>query len=101
MKTQYIIKEHHVSIYSMDFYLSRWLFICALSTFVQCGSTSPVQLIQLANIPVCCFKIQVVCGSFHSCIVTKDGDVYTWGRNTDGQLGNGTRQDGVYLFSYI
>ncbi|XP_053407428.1 uncharacterized protein LOC123565052 isoform X2 [Mercenaria mercenaria] len=36
---------------------------------------------------------QVVCGSFHSCIVTKDGDVYTWGRNLDGQLGNGTRQD--------
>ncbi|KAL4238144.1 hypothetical protein ACF0H5_002856 [Mactra antiquata] len=36
----------------------------------------------------------VSCGSFHSCLVTKDGDVYTWGKNLDGQLGNGSRQDG-------
>ncbi|XP_052768315.1 uncharacterized protein LOC128208770 [Mya arenaria] len=36
---------------------------------------------------------QVVCGSFHSCLLTKNGEVYTWGRNLDGQLGNGTRQD--------
>lgn len=47
------------------------------------------------------FTVQVVCGSFHSCIVTKDGDVYTWGRNLDGQLGNGTRQDGVISFNCL
>ncbi|KAL5013415.1 hypothetical protein ScPMuIL_007685 [Solemya velum] len=35
----------------------------------------------------------VVCGNFHSLLVTSDGDVYTWGRNLDGQLGNGSRQD--------
>ena len=38
---------------------------------------------------------QVVCGSNHSCILTKNGEVYTWGRNTDGQLGNGSRTDHV------
>lgn len=36
---------------------------------------------------------QAVCGSSHSVLVTLDGDVYTWGRNMDGQIGNNTRQD--------
>ncbi|XP_052272508.1 uncharacterized protein LOC127873013 isoform X1 [Dreissena polymorpha] len=36
---------------------------------------------------------QVFCGSFHSGVRTKDGEVYTWGRNMDGQLGNGTRSE--------
>lgn len=32
-------------------------------------------------------------GWYHSAAVTKDGVLYTWGRNDRGQLGDGTRQD--------
>ncbi|KAK3585949.1 hypothetical protein CHS0354_038491 [Potamilus streckersoni] len=36
---------------------------------------------------------QIVCGSLHTCLVTTEGDVYAWGKNLEGQIGNGTRQD--------
>lgn len=31
--------------------------------------------------------IEVSCGNYHSLLLTSDGTVYSWGRNTDGQLG--------------
>ncbi|EEY56313.1 uncharacterized protein PITG_09822 [Phytophthora infestans T30-4] len=31
---------------------------------------------------------QVSCGKHHSAAVTEKGDLYTWGRNTEGQLGH-------------
>ncbi|KAJ8301898.1 hypothetical protein KUTeg_020885 [Tegillarca granosa] len=37
--------------------------------------------------------LQVVTGSSHTAVITSDGDVYMWGRNLEGQLGNNTRQD--------
>ncbi|KAM6987468.1 putative E3 ubiquitin-protein ligase HERC6 [Tautogolabrus adspersus] len=33
--------------------------------------------------------IQVACGNVHSLALTKGGDVFTWGRNSHGQLGLG------------
>ena len=44
------------------------------------------------NIPFC---PQVSCGSLHTCLLTVDGEVYMWGRNLEGQLGTGSRQDEV------
>ncbi|XP_059167595.1 uncharacterized protein LOC131949741 [Physella acuta] len=35
----------------------------------------------------------VACGSLHSLLLTEDGGVYVWGRNLEGQLGTGSRQD--------
>ncbi len=32
---------------------------------------------------------QVVCGSGHTVVLSKDGNVYTWGRGDDGRLGHG------------
>ena len=32
---------------------------------------------------------QLACGSGHTCILTQDGEVYTWGRGDDGRLGHG------------
>ncbi len=34
----------------------------------------------------------IAAGEAHSCAVTPDGTAYCWGRNDDGQLGDGTRQ---------
>lgn len=42
---------------------------------------------------ITCNIIQVSCGSHHSALLTSDGEVFVWGRNTDGQLGNGTRKE--------
>ncbi|XP_064605669.1 uncharacterized protein LOC135470577 [Liolophura sinensis] len=39
---------------------------------------------------------QLSCGSLHSALLTSDGEVYMWGRNIDGQLGTGTRQESQY-----
>ncbi|XP_008296210.1 probable E3 ubiquitin-protein ligase HERC4 [Stegastes partitus] len=43
-----------------------------------------------SNIPVC----QVSCGSRHSVVLTRDGQVYTWGQNSRGQLGLGKISSG-------
>ena len=34
----------------------------------------------------------VSAGSDHSMALTRDGKVFAWGRNFDGQLGDGTRE---------
>jgi alpha-tubulin suppressor-like RCC1 family protein len=50
------------------------------------GSTTdrkvPVQS-SLANV------VAIAAGEYHSVALTSTGDVYTWGRNTNGQLGTG------------
>ncbi|XP_010783540.1 probable E3 ubiquitin-protein ligase HERC3, partial [Notothenia coriiceps] len=38
-----------------------------------------------------CAVSQVACGSHHSVALTKDGQVYTWGQGSRGQLGLGER----------
>ncbi|XP_036962839.1 probable E3 ubiquitin-protein ligase HERC3 isoform X2 [Acanthopagrus latus] len=45
----------------------------------------------LSNITVS----QVACGSRHSVALTKDGQVYTWGQDSRGQLGLGKRKLGA------
>ncbi|KAF3854377.1 hypothetical protein F7725_022432 [Dissostichus mawsoni] len=41
---------------------------------------------------ILCAVSQVACGSHHSVALTKDGQVYTWGQGSRGQLGLGERQ---------
>ncbi|XP_024936810.1 uncharacterized protein LOC107263725 isoform X2 [Cephus cinctus] len=36
--------------------------------------------------------VQISTGCHHSALLTKDGSLYTWGLNLDGQIGNGTRR---------
>jgi len=37
--------------------------------------------------------MQISVGCHHNALITKDGSLYTWGRNLDGQIGNGTRRE--------
>lgn len=46
-------------------------------------SSNPVNVVQLRNV------IQVIAGSEHSAALTENGEVYIWGRNQYGNLGNG------------
>ena len=36
---------------------------------------------------------QIVGGGWHTAALTKEGKVFTWGYNYNGQLGHGDRQD--------
>jgi alpha-tubulin suppressor-like RCC1 family protein len=43
--------------------------------------------------------IDICCGAGHSLVLTIDDDVYAWGRNDDGQIGNG-KSGGYQLMPY-
>jgi len=42
------------------------------------------------ELPGGAYPVDVSSGFQHSCLVSQDGDVYCWGSNSHGQLGNGT-----------
>src|SRR5439155_407764 len=50
-------------------------------------STVPVAVVGLGN----AVAVAVAARGYHSCALLGDGTVWCWGRNVDGQLGNGTR----------
>jgi alpha-tubulin suppressor-like RCC1 family protein len=35
------------------------------------------------------FIVDVVCGNYHCLSISKNGEIYSWGDNEFGQLGNG------------
>jgi RCC1 and BTB domain-containing protein len=39
------------------------------------------------------FMVEICCGSYHSMALTKQGILYAWGKNDDGQIGHGCHDD--------
>lgn len=56
-------------------------------------STSPVAVVGLTDV------IQIIAGSQHSAALTSAGEVYVWGRNQYGNLGNGTVETATTVHS--
>lgn len=66
-------------------------FVCACACFSQLGlgaktleTTQPQPIRALSKYQV----VQVSCGAHHSAAVTYGGDLFTWGRGFEGQLGH-------------
>lgn len=51
-------------------------------TYLRVLPTEPLQLTGLE-------VVQIVAGSFHTCVLTQDQKVLCWGLNSSGQIGNG------------
>lgn len=61
------------------------------ASFVRCRgrkSAAPIEDI-LSDIPL----VDLSAGAEHTCAALRDGTVRCWGKNTDGQLGDGTTND--------
>jgi alpha-tubulin suppressor-like RCC1 family protein len=58
-------------------------------------STVPTTVMSAANQNLT-GVIALASGNAHMCAVVQDGTVWCWGRNTDGELGNGTTTDSGY-----
>ena len=41
------------------------------------------------------YNFQIACGEYFCAVTTREGELYTWGVNYDGQLGNGNRREQV------
>ncbi|XP_061577145.1 E3 ISG15--protein ligase HERC5-like [Cololabis saira] len=67
---------------------ARGSVLCVDSTHTPCTPRIPDAL---SNISVS----QVACGSQHSVALSRDGQVYAWGKNSRGQLGLGRRKSGI------
>ncbi|XP_019181750.1 PREDICTED: ultraviolet-B receptor UVR8 isoform X2 [Ipomoea nil] len=73
------------------------VYACGLNDFGQLGisddksyTTEPVRV---AALPKDIIKISA--GYHHSCAITVDGELYVWGKNSNGQLGLGKKADKV------
>ena len=65
-------------------------FYGQLGNGTNANSTVPVKVSIIGGLPTNkALKVEV--GSNHSIVVTTNGEVYAWGKNIDGQLGNGTK----------
>jgi len=58
----------------------------------EVASLFPKEVDRLLNVRV----NQVFCGGNHTAVLTYSGAVYMWGNNNDGQLGNGTDEEGHF-----
>lgn len=68
-----------------------------------------IDTLTLCSCSLCCYILanwtlpmwQVCCGSLHTILLSDDGGLFVWGRNLEGQLGTGSRQDEVCHISFL
>ena len=89
--------EFHSLAVCDDGFVAAW----GLGTSGQLGNGDTAnhddpQPVDLSDLPVGEKFVAVAAGRSHSMALTSGGKVFTWGRNTEGQLGNGTTDDSKY-----
>ena len=57
------------------------------------GTTTDSDTLVNVNLPSGVTATAVACGHYHSLAIGSDGNVYAWGENNNGQLGNGKNID--------
>jgi alpha-tubulin suppressor-like RCC1 family protein len=72
-----------------DVYCWGYNYYGQLGTGSNVSSTTPVQIASPAGVTFS----QVAAGDLHTCAVATTGDVYCWGYNYYGQVGDGTQTD--------
>src|SRR5258708_7120214 len=65
------------------------------------NSTTPVQVVGVNRVGYLSGIVQISAGDDFSMALKSDGTVYAWGRNTAGQLGDGSRSDSVAPFEVL
>ncbi|XP_069495940.1 RCC1 and BTB domain-containing protein 2 isoform X3 [Ambystoma mexicanum] len=80
-------------IFTMSFCAGGEVYSWGHNTYSQLGNgtTSPVLIPCQVSINLLDKKVTAVaCGSYHSMVLTSDGEVYAWGYNNSGQVGSGS-----------
>ncbi|CAA6664323.1 unnamed protein product [Spirodela intermedia] len=62
------------------------VFIFGEKTTSKLGAKNPSSPSVIHELP---FSEEVACGGYHTCVITRDGQLYTWGSNENGCLGLG------------
>ncbi len=75
------------------------LFCWGRNTEGQVGLTNPttgnlIEIVLVAGQPAPTDWVSVAAGQFHTCAARMDGSLHCWGRNVEGQLGNGLPASG-------
>jgi len=75
------------------------LFCWGRNSEGQVGLTNPatgslIEIVLVAGQPPPTDWVSVAAGQFHTCAARADGTLHCWGRNAEGQLGNGTTAPG-------
>ena len=54
----------------------------------------------MSSSPIRNSVISIVAGDYHTCAITDDNDLYCWGGNRWGQLGDGMVQSGSIIWPW-
>jgi alpha-tubulin suppressor-like RCC1 family protein len=71
------------------FILQEVILMVVLGQMVLIFQTTITQIDFFKNI----FIVDVVCGYYHCLSISNNGEIYSWGDNENGKLGNGKNEN--------